>query len=157
MNKNAHKTFKWSDTYLIFCNSPLLDEYCPTSSWQTGIKLLYIKPGHFIPSSHQPSLQVGKITNQKKSYFLFCFSASHIFSIGLRSGDWGGQLICGIWFLCFQSSDSRDLWQEALSSWKYHVLLPKCLVTTGQILSSSVWIYVWEFILPSMNAKVPTP
>jgi hypothetical protein len=32
---------------------------------------LYIKQGHFIPSSHQLS-QVGKITNQKKSiYFVF--------------------------------------------------------------------------------------
>ena len=73
MNKNAHKTFKWSGTYLIFCNSPLLDEYFPTSLWQTGIKFLYIKQGHFIPSSHQLSLQVGKITNQKKSIFYFVF------------------------------------------------------------------------------------
>ena len=79
MNKNAHITFKWSDTYLIFCNSHLLDEYCPTSSWQTGIKFLYIKQGHFIPSSHQLSLQVGKITNQKSLFFILFFNKSYIF------------------------------------------------------------------------------
>jgi hypothetical protein len=140
VNINVHTTFKWSGTYLILCNSPLLDGYYPTSSWQTGIMFLYIKQGHFIPSSHQLSLQVGKIWNQKV-YFLFCFSTKAIYIRQYKSRDWGDQLICGIWFLCFQSSDSRDLWQGALSSWKYHVLLTKCIVTTGQILSSSVWIY----------------
>ena len=141
MNINVHTTFKWSGTYLILCNSPLLDGYCPTLSWQTGIMFLYIKQGHFIPSSHQLSLQVGRIWNQKV-YFLFCFSTKAIY---IRQGSSPETEVTNLyvefWFLCFQSSDSRDLWQGALSSWKYHVLLPKCIVTPGQILSSSVWIY----------------
>ena len=83
MNINVHTTFKWSGTYLILCNSPLLDGYCPTLSWQTGIMFLYIKQGHFIPSSPQLSLQVGKIWNQKV-YFLFCFSTKAIY---IRQGS----------------------------------------------------------------------
>ena len=82
---------------------------------------------------------------------------SHTCSIRLKSGDCEGQLNCVSWVCLFHSSTTREQWQRALTSWNKQGVFPKCLATICHRLLSSVSIYLTEFMLPFIIAKVPTP
>ena len=125
-----------------------------------GIVSYSFKTKWFGKDYHASFIVVMNSSADLNSFFFFAISLfifSHIISIGLRCGDWGGHSIFGI------PRFSRYLWVEAavwglaLSSMKkYDCQLYFSLIASIR-LSSNTEKYFSEFKFPLTRVKEPIP